>query len=179
MKKQWLTRGESSTPLSKRNIHEKKVLLCVWWNIHGIIHHELLKANQTVTGELYCQQLDRVRDALAVKHAALVNRKGVILHHDNARPHASKVTQQKIKQLGWELLPHPAYSPDIAPSDYHLFRSMTHYLHDKKFNSDDDVKNAMVEFFDSKSEDFYGDGIRSLVGRWQKVIDADGNYFSN
>lgn len=96
-----------------------------------------------------------------------------------ARPHASKVTQQKIKQLGWELLPHPAYSPDIAPSDYHLFRSMTHYLHDKKFNSDDDVKNAMVEFFDSKSEDFYGDGIRSLVGRWQKVIDADGNYFSN
>ena len=111
------------------NLHKKySQEKSVWWNIDGIIQHELLKANQTVTGELCCQQLDRVCDALAVEYAALVNGKGVILHPDNARPHASKVTQQKMKQLGWELLPHPAYSPDITASDYHLFRSMTHYL---------------------------------------------------
>ena len=96
-----------------------------------MIHFELLKPGQTVTSELYCHQLDRLCASLTIKHPALVNRKGVLLHHDNARPHASKVTQQKIKQLGWEVLPHPAYSPDIAPSDFHLFRSMQHYLEGK------------------------------------------------
>lgn len=177
MKKHWVTRGESSNPIPKPNIHEKKLLLCVWWNIYGVIYFELLKPGQTVTSELYCHQLNRLRASLVNKHPALVNRKGVLLHHDNARPHASKVTQQKIKELGWEVLPHPAYSPDIAPSDYHLFRSMQHYLEGKKFDSYDVVKNSMAEFFDSKDESFYSDGIKSLVSRWQKVVDSNGDYF--
>ena len=46
----------------------------------------------------------------------------MILQQDNARS-AAKITQEKIKQLGWELLLHPPYSPDLAPSDYHHFLS--------------------------------------------------------
>ncbi|VDP00645.1 unnamed protein product [Heligmosomoides polygyrus] len=40
--------------------------------------------------------------------------------HDNMRPHVAKVVQQKFEKLGWTVLPHPPYSPDIAPSDYHI-----------------------------------------------------------
>ncbi|EZA57614.1 Histone-lysine N-methyltransferase SETMAR, partial [Ooceraea biroi] len=58
----------------------------------------------------------------------LVNRKGVLFHQDNARPHTSLTIRTKLLQLGWDVLPHPAYSPDIAPSDYYLFRSLQNFL---------------------------------------------------
>ena len=49
------------------------------------------------------------------KRPELATRRGVIFHQDNARPHTSLVTR-------WEVMPHPPYSPDPAPYDYHSFR---------------------------------------------------------
>jgi hypothetical protein len=55
-------------------------------------------------------------------YPALVNRKRVFLQQDNARPHTAKTALQKVKELeDIELLPHPAFSPDLEPSDYYLF----------------------------------------------------------
>jgi histone-lysine N-methyltransferase SETMAR len=72
---------------------------------------------------------------LLEKYPALVNRKSVLLQQDNARPHRAKKTLQKIEELeGIELLPHPAFSPDLEPSDYNLFRSMAQFLRGKSFN---------------------------------------------
>ena len=73
---------------------------------------------------LDCQQLMRLKRAIKKKRPALINRKGVLFHHDNAGPHISLVTRQKLRELGWEVLMHPPYSPDLAPSNYHLFRSL-------------------------------------------------------
>ena len=49
----------------------------------------------------------------------LETRKDVIFHQDNARPHTSLVTGKKLLELGWEVMPNPPYSLDLAPSDYH------------------------------------------------------------
>ena len=54
----------------------------------------------------------------------VATRKGVIFHKDNARSHTSLVTRKQLLELGWEVMPHPQYSSDLAPSDYHLFRSL-------------------------------------------------------
>ncbi len=129
-KTQWLSPGQQPVPTAKPGLHPQKVMLCVWWDSVGIVHFEVLEPNQTITAELYCQQLDRLQLALIEKRPALVNRKWVILQHDNARPHSARMTQQKIRDLGWEVLPHLPYSPNIAPSDYHLFRSLQHFLSD-------------------------------------------------
>lgn len=102
-------------------------MLCIWWNTQGPVHYELLKPNERLNSEKYCQQLDDLSKALKKKRPALFNRKNIILHHDNARPHAALGTRQKIAELGWEILTHPQYSPDLAPSDFHLFLSLQNF----------------------------------------------------
>lgn len=176
-KRQWLSRGEAPISTAKSNFRGKKVLLCVWWGMTGVIHYELLQAGQTVNAQLYCDQITRLNEKITEKLPALANRKGVILQHDNAKPHVAKRTQEKIKQLKWEVLPHPPYSPDVAPSDYHLFRSMQHYLVDKRFSSLEDAKKGLDYFFNSKTPGFYKSGIENLVRKWRLVIESDGDYF--
>jgi histone-lysine N-methyltransferase SETMAR len=84
---------------------------------------------------------------LLEKYPALVNRKRVLLQQDNARPHTAKNTLQKIEELeGIELLPHPAFSHDLEPSDYHLFRSMAQCLRGKKVQFVADVEVVVEEF---------------------------------
>ncbi|GFV13861.1 histone-lysine N-methyltransferase SETMAR [Trichonephila clavipes] len=80
------------------------------------------------------------------KRPELANRRSVVLHQDNARPHASIVTRQKPWELGWEVLMHPPYSPDLAPSDYHLFLALQNFLSDKKLESKEDCANRFIVF---------------------------------
>jgi hypothetical protein len=121
-------------------------MLCVWWNSKGLVYFEMLDPGQTVTADFYKDQLSRVDQAL---HRQGVNTASTKFLYDNARPNVAKISQQKIKELGWEVLPHPPYSPDLAPSDYHLFRSMQHSLTEKKFHNSDEVRLWMSNFFES------------------------------
>jgi len=82
------------------------------------------KTRRLIPDEKYCSQLDRLKAAIDKKRPELSNCHGVVFHQDNARPHVSLAKRQKLLQFGWNVLPHLPYSPDIAPSDFHLFRSL-------------------------------------------------------
>ena len=73
-----------------------------------------------------------------------------MFHQDNARPHTSLVTRQKLRELGWEVLSHPPYSPDIAPSDYHQFLSMANALGGVRLASKEACEKRLSEFFANK-----------------------------
>lgn len=174
--RQWLSANQAPRPTSRPTLTMRKVLLSIWWDCSGIIHFELLRPGETITADSYCSQLERLQSKLIEKRPALINRRGVILQHDNARPHTARITQEKIKELGWEVLLHPPYSPDIAPSDYHLFRSLEHSLRNKTFNSATDDERHLQSYFASRPADFYRNGIENLRSRWRTVIDNDGDY---
>lgn len=175
-KRHWSVKGETPLTTPKAGLTTKKVMLCCWWDCQGLLYYELLKYGETVNSERYCEQLVKLSDALKLKRPYLVNRKGVIFHQDNARPHVSIMTQQKLNELGWEILTHPPYSPDIAPSDYYLFRSLQNHLNGKKMESFDAVKKCVDDFFDSKPAEFYEKGINKLTERWNDVVCNQGNY---
>ncbi|GFU19770.1 histone-lysine N-methyltransferase SETMAR [Trichonephila clavipes] len=137
-KRSWSKRGEDAQTVAKPGLTAMKVLLCIWWDWKRIIQYELLPYDQTLNSDLYCQQLDRLKLAIDQKRPELANRRGVVFHQDNARPHTSVVTRQKIWEFGWEVLMHPPYSPDLVPRDYHLFLALQNFLSDKKLGSRED-----------------------------------------
>ena len=123
-KKWWSRPREPARTTSKAGIRRKKVLLSVWWDYKGIVYFELLPPNRTINSVVYIEQLTKLNNAVEEKRPELTNRKGVVFHRNNARPRTSLVTRQKLLELGWDVLPHPPYSPDLAPSNYFLFRSL-------------------------------------------------------
>lgn len=175
-RRSWSKRDEPAQSISKAEIHQKKVMLSVWWDFKGIVYFELLPRNQTINSERYCNQLDKLNDSIQQKRPELANRKGVVFHHDNAKPHTSLATRQKLLLLGWDVLPHPPYSPDLAPSDYHLFRSLQNSLNGKTFSNDNDIESYLKCFFAEKDKKFYESGIKKLPERWKKVIEKNGQY---
>ncbi|GFW62784.1 mariner Mos1 transposase [Trichonephila clavipes] len=124
----------SSATVPKPSIHLRKVLLCLWRDIKGPVYYELLKQGNTINADLYCNQLDELNAAIKGKRPALASRKEIVFHHENAPTHTAMVTQQNLNVLGGEVLGHPPYSPDIAPSDYYLFRSLQNYLTGKNLS---------------------------------------------
>ena len=109
-------------------------MLCAWCNFEGVIQWKFVPNGRAVDADLYSQQLERVHDILRWRYPALVNRNRVLLQLDSARPHTARTTMTKIQELGGiELLSNPVYSPDFAPSNCHLFRSMAHFLRGRNF----------------------------------------------
>ena len=153
-KRSWSRPREPAQTTSKAGIHRKKVLLSVWWDYKGIVYFELLPRNRTINSVVYIEQLTKLNDAVEKKRPELTNRKDVVFHYDNARPRTSLVTRQKLSELGWDVLPHPPYNPDLA-SDYFLFRSLQNFLNDKNFNNYDDIKSYLIQFFANKNQKFY------------------------
>ena len=107
------------------------------------MHFKLVPDGKSLNSQLYTQQLSRIYQVLQQRYPALINRNQALLQHDGAPAHRSKKTKQDIEKLeGIELLPHPAYSPDLAPSDYYLFRSMASFLKGRWFDSVEDVEQG-------------------------------------
>jgi histone-lysine N-methyltransferase SETMAR len=178
-KRQWLSPGQPAVQTPKPDWRQKRALFCVWWWRGGIIHWEIVPNGQTINAQYYCAQLDRVHQKIRSPALASHFRPRIIFQQDNARPHVANMTIQKINQLGWESLIHPPYSPDCAPSDYHLFASLAHSLSGKKFANLTEVKKHLRLYFASKSTEFYSRGIDLLPIKWQLMIDHNGDYFES
>ncbi|KFD63194.1 hypothetical protein M514_24669 [Trichuris suis] len=142
---QWLDSDEPPRKFPKPPVHLRKTMLIVFWSHFGIIHFKFLKAGQPITADNYCHLLEAVMEKLLEKRTAFANRRRVILLQDNARPHAPRKTLQKISELGMEPLPHPPYSPDLSPTDYHIFKHLEHHLRGKIFGNPTDLENDILQ----------------------------------
>jgi len=76
--------------------------------------------------------------------------KGIFFLNDNAPAHRPLATQKKMAYLGFHCLDHPPYSPDLAPSDYHLFPGLKKQLKGRHFSSDAGVIAAAETWLDGQ-----------------------------
>ncbi|GFO14731.1 transposase [Plakobranchus ocellatus] len=148
----------------------RKVLFNVFWDMEGVVHMEFLEQGQTVNSERFISTLR----ALKLRLRRVWRDKDSILQHDNARLHTSRQTQDALSQLELTTLPHPAYSPDLAPSDYYLFPQLRKYLKGHHYDNDEEVIADVRKWCHGQSSEFFAEGVRQLVKRWRLCVDCDG-----
>ena len=122
-KQQSMERRHSGSPRPKKFRVQKsigKFLASIFWDQDGILLIDYLPKGQTINAEYYPCLLVQLKDILKENSRGNVT-KGVLFLHDNAPAHRAFATQKKLAYLGFQFLDHPPYSPDLAPSDYHMF----------------------------------------------------------
>lgn len=153
-----------------------KMMATIFWDADGIILIDYLHKGQTINGEYYAALINKLREEIKNKRRGKLQA-GVIFHHDNAPPHRAEVAVSAIKTAGFQLMQHPPYSPDLAPSDFYLFSCLKNHLRGTKFEDDDEVMCAVEAFFQSKDQSFFLKGIEGLSNRYLKCISSEGDYF--
>ena len=76
---------------------------------------------------------------------------------------------------GFELLQHPAYAPDLAPSDFYLFPKLKSHLLGHQFRNNDEVIHA-IKYLADQDSNFFLEGIAMLEDHFTKCIDVKGDY---
>ena len=145
----------------------------ICWQGDG--HSILGRKRRYLTGLYYANLLDQLRTAIREKRRGKLC-KGVLLQQDSARVHTCKVAIDSVERNGYELIPHPTYSPDLAPSDFFLFQNLKKNIRGCHFRSDEEVVTAVEEWVNGKDPDFFSSELMALENRWYKCITLEDNY---
>ena len=150
-------------------------MAAVFWEAKGVIMLDFLPKRSTITGVYYANLLDQLRTAIREKRRGKLS-KGVLLQQDNARVPSWKIAMDAVERNRYEWIPHPAYSPDLAPSNFFLFPNLKKDIRGLHFRSDEEVVTAVEEWVNGKEPDFFSFGLMALEHRWFKCITLEGNY---
>jgi len=173
--KEWTEVGTLAPKRVRVQKSAKKVMASVFWDAKGILFVDYLQTGKTINTEYYCNLLHKLDAKIREKRPGLQKKK-IIFHQDNAPAHKSVLTMAKINELKFELLEHPPYSPDLAPSDFWLFPHLKKFLRGKRFSSNEEVIATVEGYFAGLPENHFKDGIHKLEDRWNKCVELLGEY---
>ena len=145
----------------------------VFWNAQGIIMLDFLAKKSTITVAYYANLLDQLRTVIREKRRGKLS---ILLQQDNARVHTCKIAMDAVERNRNELIPHPVYSPDLAPSDCFLFPNLKKDIRGRHFRSNEEVVAAVEEWVRDKDPGFFSSELMALEHRWSKCIILEGNY---
>jgi histone-lysine N-methyltransferase SETMAR len=150
-------------------------LIC-FFDVNGIVHKEFVPPEQTVNQYFYLDVLKRLRYSVRRKRPELWRSGDWLLHHDNVPAHTALSVRQFLAKSNMVLLPHPPYSPDLAPCDFSLLPWMKKTLKGKRF-SGLEVKEITLTALKSIPCQEFQNCFQPWKERWDKCINSHGEYF--
>ncbi|UYV79496.1 hypothetical protein LAZ67_17002900, partial [Cordylochernes scorpioides] len=164
---EWRFKNEPRLKKARKAPSKVTVMLTVFFDFQGIVHHEFQQQGSTITADSYLGVLRRLREAIRQKRPELWRSKSWILHHDNAPAHTALKISKFLQDHSTSVFPQPPYSPDLAPCDFFLFRKL------EKKEIKVESKMAMKAIPKTDYQRCFADWKK----RWLKCIAANGDYF--
>jgi len=118
---QWKTANSPRPKKFRQSKSRVRTMLLTFFDIRGIVHYEFVPTGQTVNQVYYLEVLERLHEKVRRKWSELFAINSWILHHDNASAQTALSVREFLATKQITVLEHPAYSPDLAPSDFFLF----------------------------------------------------------
>jgi len=136
---QWKHASSPSPRKFKVQASAGKIMCTIFWDAEGILLIDFMPQKVTMTGVYYADLRHKLRLAIKEKRRGKLTQVPLLLH-DNEPAHRSHVEQAAILESGFEEMHHPPYSPDLTPSDYHLFLTLKQHLRGQRYSTDDELK---------------------------------------
>ena len=170
-KAHWVRPGSPRPKKFKTQPSAGKVMATVFWDAKGVIMLDFLPKRSTITGVYYANLLDQLRTAI-VKNAEVNSLKVFCCNS----PHLQSCNGCCRAKRVLINTTHPAYLPDLAPSDFFLFPNLKKDIRGLHFQSDEEVMMEVEEWVNEKDTDFFSSGLMALEHHWSKCITLEGNY---
>jgi hypothetical protein len=140
------------------------------WDAQALILEHYRKRETTVNNVLYSEMIsDQLKPVIRTKRRRLLL-KGVVMLHENARPHNAAHTVENLHQLKFEVLKHLKHSHHLASCDYLLFGPIKDAFRDRNFAGDQEVKGAVHMWFTIQFFSFFSECTKKIVDRWTSVL---------
>ena len=132
---------------------------------------------QTVNKEYYVEVLRKFRKRFLRKRPALLKSAQWHFHQDNAPVYNSILVTDYLTKMGIKTLPHPPYSPDVAPCDFWLFPKLKEKHRGCRYETIEEMKEAVTKVIDMLTQEDFHRAFQKLLEQYNKCIAAGGDYF--
>ena len=132
--------GVTSTEEARQVRSNIKSILICFFDQKGIVHKEFVPPGQTFHATFYVEDLKRLRENVRRKRPDQWRNNTWLLHHDNAPAHAALLTRRFLTDNNMTVVPHPPYSPDLAPSDFFLFPKLKMKFKERRFQTLEEIQ---------------------------------------
>lgn len=173
----WVIDFEEVDEIVEKSLNDKKTMVTIFINGQGLQLIDVKPEKVKITSEYFIENILKKIEKLEIAEKAKTQRQRLMIHFDNAPSHSSKIVKDFLKISHLFKLDHPAYSPDLAPCDFGLFGTMKEYFEDKEFETEEELFEAIMEFFNGKSKEFWISLFDTWIKRLEKCIEVNGNYF--
>ncbi|UYV68226.1 hypothetical protein LAZ67_5003465 [Cordylochernes scorpioides] len=158
MRKAELCMAQKSSPRPKKARMSKsrsKTMIIVFFDIRGVEHCEFVPQGQTVNSAFYLEVLRRLKRRIARVRTDIKDT--VKLHHDNANSHTAFIITNFLARSNTPVIPHPSYSPDLAPCDFFLLPRLKREMKGKYWETVENIQQHVTTFLRSiPVEEFQG-----------------------
>ena len=172
----WLADDEEVPTVPRHDMNSKKIMICIFWNPHGIIVIDGAERGTAINSEMFIDNiLTPIANSEQFEKAKRWHRT-FTLHMDNSRVHRSKKVKTFMQDKSLHNAPQPPYSPDLAPSDFYLFGYLKYKLKERQFSSVEELKQWIIDEFSQIEYGTLEKVFHEWVKRLQTVISTGGEY---